>query len=155
MRDDVTEGKYFASFQATCVQKGPNLFYKGILLKSGGSMLIPLRCIRGALLQQMEERFANRGIVNQLSWLDVGQWPLNPSELATFAIVDIKAVYLHWARRHPQLKWANIFSEFDQVKTVFLQSPQPVNPELFWKNIIRNKSSIAYISALLLGSHPK
>ena len=149
LRKAVDSGRYFSAFVAQCQTRADKVVFRGIALKAGGTMKGSLRRIRDVLVKEMVERFANRGILNNLQWLNVACWPLDPSELAVFGMQDIKAVFNHWALRFPWLRWIDVRSEFDQVKTVFLQSSQPVNPDQFWKSIISNKATFPSLHVFL------
>jgi hypothetical protein len=55
------------------VQTTDGLKFRGVKVVRTGNMEAGLRKVRTTFLEQMDLRFANRGVLGSLTWLDVGQ----------------------------------------------------------------------------------
>ena len=73
--------------------------FRGYKLHAAGDMLGVLRRVRDHLLDQMTSRFANRGVLANISWLDLKNWPLNDNNIDQYAAADLQQLYDHWKSR--------------------------------------------------------
>ena len=99
---------------------------------------VVLSGIRLATLDQMKDRFANRGILNALTWLDVSRWPLGPA-LDSFAKREIRDIYTHWEHRlsRHNISLRDVYTDLERIKTVWITTPKPVLDQMyFWRTII-------------------
>jgi hypothetical protein len=97
-----------------------------------------LREVRDGILEQLKSRFAHRGILHHLGWLDVNSWPLG-SALDQFAVADLCAIVDHWKTRLDGLGVTRekLLRELDNIKAVWKVHQKPIPDALkFWRDII-------------------
>ena len=73
--------------------------YKGMGLRDNGSTVGIVRQVKSALLQEMRSRFANRGPLKRLAWLDFMCWPEELRAVGAFVVPELEAMFNHWKKR--------------------------------------------------------
>ena len=116
--------------------------FKGVTVTNNGSSVDLLRKIKSALIAEMNARFANRGVLKRLAWLDLSRWPEDVAPMNAFVLPDIEAIFGHWkacfSKRAVTLD--GLKREFEQIKVVWQTTSKPIEKShVFWKSIIQNR----------------
>ena len=107
-----------------------------------GSSVDLLRKIKSALIAEMNTRFANRGVLKRLAWLDLSRWPEDVADVNAFVLPDIEAIFDHWKARFTKraVTLDALKREFEQIKVVWQTTSKPIEKSHgFWKSIIQNR----------------
>ena len=116
--------------------------FKGVTVTNNGSSVDLLRKIKSALIAEMNKRFANRGVLKRLAWLDLSQWPEDVADVNAFVLPDIEAIFDHWKARFTKraVTLDALKREFEQIKVVWQTTSKPIEKSHgFWKSIIQNR----------------
>ena len=126
--------------------------YKGVGLRDNGSALGILRQVKSALLQETWSRFANRGLLKRLAWLDLSRWPEESGAVDAFVVPKLEAVFHHWKMRFLKRDTTleGLKDDFARVKVVWSTASKPIEDNhAFWKAIIQNKVAFPMMHYML------
>ena len=90
---------------------------------------VELLCeVRRAILSQLEDRLANRGILKHLKCLGVQNWPQGTHQGDQVGVEDFTALFNFYKRRlEPHgTSWDSLLAKFDKVKGVWCTAVKPI-----------------------------
>ena len=126
--------------------------FDDVRVAENGSAAELLCEVRHAILSQLEDRLANRGILKHLKCLDVQNWPQGTHYGDQVGVEDFTALFNFYKRRlEPHgISLDSLLAEFDKVKVVWCTAVKPIlDNHLFWKQIVSNPTTFPCMHVMI------